>query len=160
MSFVIIITVFAVVLFASAYFSKRRFGVLGLGLAAGAVLSELWATSFMETLRDSGIIVIQPPLLSITTGLLILAPALALLFSGSKYTNTVQQAIGSVAFAVLGVTLLLKSFEMALVIDGSGKQLFDVMMQYKVLLITGGVVYAVVDLFLVRKPKPVKDGPH
>ena len=47
MALVIILGI-AVVLFILAFLTKRRFGVLGLGLAAGVVLSQLWAVTLVD----------------------------------------------------------------------------------------------------------------
>ena len=45
MNVALVFAVILIALFGLAFLTKRRFGVLGLALAAGAMLSSLWAES-------------------------------------------------------------------------------------------------------------------
>ena len=56
MNVVIVVSIILVALFALAFFTKRRFGVLGLALAAGAMLSELWAAELTPFVQKAGFV--------------------------------------------------------------------------------------------------------
>src|SRR3954465_8231908 len=120
MSFLIIFLIIIGILFATAYFTKRRFGVLGLALAAGAMLSTLWVGDLTPIIAQAGIVLVKPPLESVVSAALILLPALLLLSSGPSYKSQVQRLVGAGAFAVLAAALLLDPLGSALVIDGVG----------------------------------------
>jgi hypothetical protein len=157
MSSVVIFLIFIGVLFAVSFLTKRRFGVLGLALAAGAMLSNLWVGDLTPIIANAGIVIVKPPLDSLVSAGLILIPALLLLSSGPSYKTMRQRIIGSVAFAVLAVALLLGPLESALVIDGIGKAVYDFFTRYRAIIITAGLVLAVLDLLIAKTPKPHKE---
>jgi hypothetical protein len=141
------------VLFATAFFTKRRFGVLGLALAAGAMLSTIWVGDLTPIIANAGIILVQPPLQSVVSAGLILLPAVLLLSSGPVYKATYMRVIGAAAFAVLAVALLLEPLGSGLVIDGIGRLVYDFFTQYRVLIITACLALAVLDLLMAKTPK-------
>jgi hypothetical protein len=157
MSFVVIFLIFIGLLFATAFFTKRRFGVLGLALAAGAMLSNLWVGDLTPIIANAGIIIVKPPLESIVSAGLILLPALLLLSSGPTYKSMLQRVIGSAAFAILAIALLLEPLGSALVIDGIGKPVYDSFVQYKVIIITIALVLAILDLLVTKSSKRRKE---
>ncbi len=94
MTSILIYIFIAVVLFASAFIAKRRFGLLGLALAAGSLLSSIWG--YDVGLVVSGLGIPSSQLTSVTvSSLIILLPAGALLFHGYTYKNLVGRAIGA-----------------------------------------------------------------
>src|SRR5664279_5672953 len=101
MSFLVIFIIVIVSLFATAYFTKRRFGVLGLALSAGAMLSMLWVGDLTPIIERAGVILIAPPLKSVVAAALILLPAIVLLASGPTYRDPIHRIIGAIAFAML-----------------------------------------------------------
>jgi len=157
MSFVIIFLIIIASLFATAFFTKRRFGVLGLALAAGAMLSTLWVGDLTPIIAQAGIIIVQPPLRSLVATGLVLLPALLLLSSGPTYKNLYQRIIGSLAFAMLATALLLEPLGAALVIEGVGKQVYDFFVHNNVIIVTVCLVLAIVDLMLAKLPKPHRE---
>lgn len=153
MSFLVIFLIVIAALFALAYMTKRRFGVLGLALAAGAMLSELWVGNLTPIIASAGVVLVQPPLESVVSAGLILLPAILLLFSGPVYKGKVQRIIGSIAFAVLATALLLPPLGSALVIDDTARPIYDTFVQYRPAIITATLIYALADLLITKTPK-------
>jgi len=81
MNVAIVFVVVLLLLFGLAYFTKRRFGVLGLALAAGSMLSELWAAQLTPLVADAGLVVQNPPLITIVSVVLVRLTALLVLCS-------------------------------------------------------------------------------
>ena len=159
MSFVVIFLIIICSLFATAFFTKRRFGVLGLALATGAMLSQLWVGNLTPIIANAGIILVKPPLESVVSAALILLPAVVLLSSGPTYKSMPQRVIGAVLFAMLAIALLLEPLGSALVIDNVGKPVYDFFVQQRVLIVTVALVLAIGDLLLTKTPrhKPGKE---
>ena len=157
MSFLIVLAIVTAALFVTVYVTKRRVGVLGLGLAAGAILSNLWVGDLTPLVAQAGIEIVRPPLSSVVATVVTLLPALILLFGGPGYKAGWQRIVGSLVFAVLAIVLLLGPLSAALVIDDSGKPLFEFLHQYQNILITAGLGFAIIDLLLTRSPKGHKE---
>lgn len=154
MSFIVIFLGIIAALFAVAFFTKRRFGALGLALGSGAMISTLLVGDVTPIIAEAGIIMVAPPLESVVTAALILLPALLLLISGPSYRSTSQRAIGAGLFAILATALLLEPLGAALVIDGVGQQVYDLFVQYRVIIITACLIFALIDVLLTKTPKP------
>ena len=157
MSFLIIFLIVIGLLFALAFFTKRRFGVLGLALAAGAMLSTLWVGDLTPIIASAGFVLVKPPLESVVSAVLILAPAVLLLFSGPTYKTMRQRVIGAAAFAMLSTALLLQPLGSALVIDITAKPVYDFFTQYSAVIITAALVYAMLDLLVTKSPRASKE---
>jgi hypothetical protein len=152
MSFIIIFSALAVVLFLAAFVSKRRFGVLGLALLAGATLSGLWVETVTMIVAGLGVRSSAPPLETIVEAAITLFPALLLLLSGPTYRTAVQRIVGALAFTLLALALLLQPLGSALVITGVGQTVYTVFMQYHATIITACVIFAILDLFGAKTP--------
>lgn len=152
MNFIIIFSVLAVVLFAAAFVSKRRFGVLGLALLAGATLSGLWVETVTMIVSGLGLRSTAPPLETLVEAAIILFPALLLLLSGPTYRSVPQRVIGALAFTLLALALLLQPLGSALVISGIGQTVYGLFVQYHATIITACVIFAILDLFGTKTP--------
>ena len=147
-----------IVLFAAAFITKRRFGVLGLALAAGTLMSELWTNELTPIVAEAGIFnSTVPPLSSIVAAALVLLPAGLLLLSGPVYRTVRPRIVGSLAFAVLALTLLLEPMGMSLALEGVSRQVYDLITNNRTGIITAGLVFALIDILLTKTPKPPKD---
>jgi len=144
-------------LFALAFITKRRFGVLGLALGAGMMLSTMWVGNLTPIVAQTGIEIVRPPLQSVVTAVLILLPALLLLMSGPTYKSSLQRIGGSALFGILAVTFLLPVFGSALVIDGIGMTMYSFFTQYRDAIVTIGLVAATIDLLVTKTPKHRKE---
>ena len=158
----IILLVLAVALFALAFFTRRRFGVLGLALTAGVVLSEQ-ATGEVATFLQLGDFPVEPlTYKSAAVIVLLLAPALLLLFSGPRYNDQRAAAFGGVAFAVFGTVLLLAPLSMSLPLASTSiAPLLTQIALNTPLIIATSVILAVIDTMHAHAKKPVdKKGKH
>jgi hypothetical protein len=149
-SFLVIFLIVIGALFATSFFTKRRFGVLGLALAAGAMLSTLWVGDLTPIIANAGFIIVKPPLESLVSAGLILAPALLLLSSGPTYKTMRQRVIGAAAFAILATSLLLEPLGSALVIDSIGKPVYAFFVKYHAAIVTVALVLALLDLLVTK----------
>jgi len=158
----IVIAVFAAIaiaLFAGAFLSKRRFGLLGLALTAGATLSSMWSYDAGLVVSSTGLVPDGPLTNAVALSLIVLLPAILLLFHGYTYKGLLGRVIGSILFAVLALAFLVEPISFALPLTGAANDAYVVLMQNKNLIISIGVVLAVVDLFFT-KPAPKKSREH
>jgi hypothetical protein len=139
----------AFVLFGLAFFTKRRFGVLGLALAAGSLLSSLWAAPLVKIIEDStnfsGV-----SLAGYVAAGLVLAPAVLLLFSGPSYKGKHGRFMGALLFTLFALILVAQPLGMSLVVSGPGRALYEFLQANQMYIITAGVVAAVLDLLAVH----------
>ncbi len=150
------LVILAVLLFALAYITKRRFGVLGLGLVAGLVLSQQISKETANVLKylDFPVGTLTFPV--VASVLLILAPALLMLISGPKYSEKRLAIGGSLLFALFATLLLLGPISISLVMsDRSLQPLLSSIAQNSATLISIGVVLAVIDTMYAHGKKPV-----
>ena len=141
-----------VILFLLAFVSKRRFGLMGLSLAAGSVLSGVWVIyagdilSFFGTERSSS--------LESAIGVgLILLPAFVTLFHGYSYFSLYGRLLGALAFAVVGVSFLSQPLTQAFINTGQASEFVAIFSNYKDVIIGVGLIIAVIDLFLSNPRK-------
>lgn len=160
MNVAIVFGVVLVLLFALAYFTKRRFGVLGLALAAGSMLSELWAVQLTPVVRDAGLIVQNPPLITIVSVVLVLLPAIFLLFSGPGYHDTFKRVIGAFLFAALAFALLIEPLGSALVLQAEGRMVYEFFNDNRVYIVTAGLIIAIFDLLGTHTARTPKHSKH
>lgn len=153
MNVALVFVVVLIVLFALAFLTKRRFGVLGLALAAGAMLSDLWAEKLTPLVQDMGIEIVAPPMATIVAVVLVLLPAVLLLTSGPTYQRWGEQWIGATLFALLAVALLVEPLGSGLVLQGDSREVYAWLHDNRVYIVTFGLVAALIDLLFARTPK-------
>lgn len=147
------------VLFAGAFISKRRFGLLGLALTAGATLSVMWADTAGLVVASTGLVPDGPITEAVTLSVLVLLPAILLLFHGYSYKNIAARIIGSLFFAILALAFLLEPIGHVLVLQGIGADVYHQLVEYKDAIISVGVIAAIIDLFFT-KPAHVAEKEH
>ena len=147
------------VLFAGAFISKRRFGLLGLALTAGATLSVMWADTAGLMVASTGLVKDSPVTEAVTLSLIVLLPAILLLFHGYSYKNLFSRIIGSLLFAFLALAFLIEPIGHVLILQGIGADIYNQIVTYKDFIISAGVILAVVDLFFT-KPAHVGEKEH
>ncbi|HWT40027.1 MAG TPA: hypothetical protein VN081_02015 [Dongiaceae bacterium] len=154
------IGIFAAVLiglFAGAFVSRRRFGLLGLALTAGATLSALWGDDAGYVVEATGLVQHSVMSQAIVQGALVLLPAVLLLFHGTTYKHIVSRLIGSVLFALLALAFLADPLGHIVSLQGISATVYEQIVAYKGVIISVGVVLAVVDL-LFTKPARLEKG--
>lgn len=153
MNVAIVYLIALILMFALAYFTRRRFGVLGLALAAGAMLSDLWAQKLTPIVASTGFNIVMPPLATVVSVALVLLPAVLLLFSGPSYHKKFEQLIGAALFALLAVALLVEPLGSGLVLLGESRDIYTWLLENRVYIVTAGLIAALTDLFFARTPK-------
>lgn len=142
-----------VILFALAYITKRRFGVLGLALAAGAMLSDLWADKLTPLVARAGVTIDHPPLLTVVSVALVLLPALLLLFSGPSYHKMPLRFASALLFAALATALLVEPLGSSFALTGQGEQVYQFFVDNRVYIVTAGLVLALLDILATHTPR-------
>ena len=150
MESVIILGVVVVVLFVLAFLTKRRFGVLALALAAGYVLSASWARDIEWAAALLPFDFEVPSPVTVISLLVILLPSIILLFGGPAYSSKKGRIVGSLLYALTAVLFGLGALEHTLVLMGASKDVFDFLMEYRTYILTGALVWAVLDIMHVR----------
>lgn len=157
MNVIIIFAVLAVVLFLVAFWSRRRYGLLGLALTAGATLSSIWNYDAGLVVSSIGLVPSGPLTNAITLSLLVLLPAIILLFHGYTYKENAARVIGSLLFMILALAFLVEPLGFALPLEGTANDVYKWLLQWREVIISIGVVLAVIDLFFTRPAKNDRD---
>src|SRR6218665_3884594 len=127
---ILILAGIAIVLFAGAFISKRRFGLLGLALTAGATLSTIWSYDAGLVVSSLGIVPEGAITQAATQSLVVLLPAILLLFHGYAYKNMVSRIIGSLLFAILALAFLVEPISYAMPLDGMSGVVYSNIREY------------------------------
>lgn len=157
MNVVIVFLALAILLFVSAFVTKRRFGLLGLALAAGSILSTIWSFDAGLVVGTLGIFPSGPLTTAVTLSLIVLLPAIVLLFHGYTYKNIVSRIIGALLFTLLALAFLVEPLGFALPLQGFGANIYSEIVKYKEVIISVGMVFAVIDLFFTKPAAPLID---
>jgi len=147
---IIVFAGLAILLFAGSFISKRRFGLLGLALTAGATLSTIWSYEAGLVVSATGLVPEGAITQAATQSLVVLLPAILLLFHGYAYKNVVSRIIGSLLFTLLALAFLVEPIGYALPLDGVGNMVYSTIKEYKDVIISVGVILAIVDLFFTK----------
>lgn len=147
---IIVFATLFIVLFAGAFISKRRFGLLGLALTAGAMLSTLWSYDAGLIVSSTGLVPEGVITQAAVQSFVVLLPAILLLFHGYSYKKIIPRVIGSLLFAALALAFLVEPIGYALPLEGNGAVVYSTLKDYKDVIISVGVVLAVVDLFFTK----------
>ena len=147
---IIILVGVALGLFFGAFISKRRFGLLGLALTAGATLSTIWSYNAGLVVAATGVVPDGVITQAVAQSLVVLLPAILLLFHGYSYKGVVSRVVGALLFTVLALAFLVEPLSYALPLDGSGGVVYSTIRQYKDIIISAGVIIAVIDLFFTK----------
>ena len=150
MSVAILFGVIVAVIFAAAFVSSRRFGLLALALAAGFLLAEWWSNWLGSILDGFGMELDWLPNGVIAVLLLLLAPLFALLASGPKYQKKHMKIVSAAGIAFLVAALLVMPLGKFMSLDGQALELYKMFADAWRYIATTGLVLGVVDLFLAH----------
>jgi hypothetical protein len=106
MTVVLIFAALAIALFVGAFWSRRRYGLLGLALTAGATISSIWSYDAGLVVSSTGLFPNGPLTNAITLSVIVLLPAIILLFHGYTYKENAARVIGAFLFTVLALLSL------------------------------------------------------
>lgn len=147
---IIVLIVLLLALFAGAFFSQRRFGVLGLGLAAGAVISPIWGETAGYVISATGLVPGGLLVNTIALSLLIVLPAVLFMFNGHSYKYLVERILGSVLFTILAAAFLIGPIGAVVTLTGPVAGVYEWLVSNQLLIVSIGVSLAVVDLLIAR----------
>lgn len=152
-----ILLVLAAALFGLAFLTKRRYGVLGLGLAAGLVLSQEVSKEVAAFLQMVDFPVSPLPFTAAASMVLILSPSLVMMFAGPKYTDKRYAIVGSALFAVFGTVLLLAPLVTSLPFNDRAaiQPMLSQIAANSPLIISAGVIAAVADMMHAQGKTPL-----
>ena|SRR5687767_5489874 len=157
---VIFLAGIGIALFALSFLTKRSFGVLGLALAAGALISVNFASILTTILQAQGVTVQFMPLSTLVQAILVITPAILLLISGPTYSALWMRVLGSFAFAILALVFLLQSLGDVLALAGPSLQAYNWFSVNQSIIIVIGLILAIADTLFVRSGKPAKKHGH
>jgi hypothetical protein len=138
-------------LFLAAFFTGRRFGPLGMALCVGAILSPLWARSVTNVIGSD--IKTSLPLEHIVAAILIVLPAGFVLLKGPSIHGVMGRMLSGVMFTVLALTFAVGPLESVIVATSTGRVVYDLLVQYRPLIITAGLLLALVDMTSIKSSK-------
>jgi len=158
---IVIVVLFALIvaLFLGAFFSKRRLGVLGLGLTAGAVISPLWSEDAGYIVSLSGLVDEGPLVNAIAVSALILIPAVLFMFHGYTYKHIIGRVLGSLIFTLFAAALLVGPIGSIITLSGPVGDIYQWITSNKEYIISAGVIIIVTD-FLFAKTVQKSDKKH
>lgn len=145
----IVLGLYLLALCVLGFAARRRVGLLGLALAVGAVLAELWASALVPVAAKAGLVV-APGLIAIALTLL---PALLVLGRGVKVRSHIDALIAGLVFALLAVMLTYESFTSLVVMDAASQGIVAAIVPYKSLTVTICLVYALFDVMAKHSHK-------
>ena len=151
----------ALLLFALSYVTKRRFGILALGLAGGALLAGLWGPIGGNLLEAEGVGagVLSPR--GLASICMTLAPATLLLLRGPAYHTKLVRVGSSLLFVVFAFSLILPHLRPLLITSELGEGVYVYMSQFRDLVLSGGIFVALIDVFLIKpSARPKLQGKH
>lgn len=150
---IVVFGVVALALFGIAFLSKRRFGLLGLALAAGATLSTIWSYEAGLIVAGTGLVPKGEITQAVTQALVVLLPATLLLFHGYSYKDKMSRIIGALLFTLLALAFLVDPIGYALPLDGYSTTIYSWLKDNKNVIISVGIILAVIDLFFTKRAK-------
>ncbi|NTW62286.1 hypothetical protein HGB25_02670 [Candidatus Saccharibacteria bacterium] len=145
-------------LFVSAFLTKKRFGLLGLALAAGSVLAGIWSYEAGLTVGALGLQTNQMTSV-VASSLLVLLPAGVLMTRGDHYKSLFGRVVGAGLFTALALAFLLEYIDKVLVVNGFGSNVYQWFLDNRLMIIGVGLVIAVVDIFM-KKPTHIPGKHH
>lgn len=149
MDVIIVYVAIAVVLFVAAFMARRRFGLIGLALAAGFLLSDIWGYNIGILVDALG--VPSGPLTSAATlSTLVLLPAGVLMFHGYTYKGLISRVAGAALFTILALAFLVEPIGHVLTPQGIGAEVYTWLANNNSSIIAIGLSVAVLDLFFTK----------
>jgi len=150
MTVIIVLLVLLVLLFAGSFLSKRRFGLLSLGLAAGAIVSPIWGDNAGYIVSATGLVAEGPLVNAVAYSAIILLPAILFMFHGYTYKHMFERIIGSILFTLLAASFLIGPIGDVFVLTGPAAGVYQWFVNNHELIISAGLALAVADLLVAK----------
>jgi hypothetical protein len=149
MEAIFIYAIIAAILFAVVFVTKKQFGLLGLALAAGSILSGVWINYAEQIMNKAGFIN-SPMMPAIIAVAFVLAPSLILLLHGYNNKTLVGQVFSAGLFSILAITLLIDPISRVFVPQNIGVDIYNLVLNNQSFIIGICLIIAVIDLFFTR----------
>lgn len=141
----------------ATYFSKRRFGLLGLSLVAGSVISTYATDAVTKFLQSNDITITFLPMNVVVSCGLIILPLLVLFFVGHTYKKKYQRIACALAVAATaGLFILLAVRNIAPDLLAGQESVTDNVFLYQGVLIIVVTILALLDSFHGHLPAKFK----
>jgi len=139
-------------LFFVVFITKRKFGLLGLALAAGSILSSLWVEKAGYTL---GMLNVTASLLviSLISALIILLPAMLLIFHDVRYRTFFGRVVGAGLFTLLALAFLIDPIGRVLIPQGASAVIYSCLVVNNHTIIAVCLILAIIDLLIPKHKK-------
>lgn len=154
---VIVSLVIALALFSLAFVSRRRFGVLGLALAAGALLAQQMTKDLSQLISELDMPVEPLSAVSAASIILTLLPALVLLMSGPSYKKRNKAIVGAIEFSIMAMLLILGPLMSSLPPDQLMQPMLQWVVKYNGILLALAIGLAVADAWMIHVIPPAED---
>lgn len=154
MSVVLLFGGVAVAVTALAFVLNRRFCVLALVLAAGALLAELWAEWLAGVIGGLGVSnVAGLPNGVVVTIILTVGPLVLLLVTGPKGPGKLLRLISAVLVGVLAAAVLVRPLGKFMTLDAEAMKTYKLLSDWWRYVATVGLVVGLVDMSVPLKAK-------
>lgn len=154
MSVVLLFGGVAVVVTALAFVLNRRFGVLALALAAGALLAELWVEWLAGVIGGLGVSSVAGlPNGVVATIILTVGPLVLLLITGPKGPGKLLRLISAVLVGVLAAAVLVRPLGKFMSLDAEAMKTYKLLSDWWYYVATVGLVVGLVDMSVPLKAK-------
>ncbi len=150
MTALMVLAVVFVVLALLAFVLRRRFGVMGLALASGSLLSSMWADDLVSIIAGINGSVATIATAGLVAAGLVVLPALVLLFSGPTYPTRRSRLIGAGLFGLFATVLVAGPLSSALVMDTTAQAVFGWVGAHTRVIVTAGITLAVLDVLAIH----------
>jgi len=148
------------ILFAVVYASKRRFGLLGLALVAGSIISASWASYATVMLQVYGLNLVSPPLKVVVAALLVVLPVLILIIVGPTYRKKWQRLSGALLLSLFGTALMAAAIAREAPELAQGNIVIHIITQTYPIILVAGVILAILDIIVTYFPKKGRVATH
>jgi hypothetical protein len=150
---IIIIATF-LVLFLMAFFTRRRFGLLGLGLAAGVLLNQLISPMLVGPVEGLHINFAPLTASGVLTIVMTILPSFLLLLTGPKQHGKIRRLITSLVYAVIATALIIIPITTAWpVADPMARNVLTLFTDIQLPILAFGIILALVDVLFTRREK-------
>lgn len=145
-----------VILLALGFFTRRRYGLLGVGLILGYLISTNMVLTVTQFIESQGIKFESPPLLLVVGVLLVVLPSIILLFIGPSHQKNIHKSAMAFFYALTGTILSYFTIIQNTPALYSEQSPLSFIAMYKPLIIVIIALLALADLFLIHTPKKNK----
>lgn len=150
MDIVIIFGSLALAVAVLSFLSGRRYGVLAMSLATGAVIADLWGNQLTQILASYGTQVANMPIgVAIEVALLAL-PLVMAFFSGIRIRGLTTRIISAIVVGLMFAAFLVEPLGGFMELEGDSQGVYHWLAGVWQYIVTIGLILAVVDMLLSR----------